>query len=721
MTSSKKPGHFGANSPKYVYGRENLDYDESKNKAKSISEEVAESASSDFHRGNSHSDGVEGYEEVFMGGSGNVFDDEGWNIAGTQGGDEEPLGTDALDDIDRDLDPTVEGSTAWLVEHTEGAWEKYDAIASSPFFSEVNRSIVAHKEAHDEHNDNFKDATKKLDKAVELGEEFNGAESIYDEAQEALKHFEAFDALRMRREGYLNMVATSLNGATEADMEGMTVSDDELGISDSGLHSVGYAETGTREWLEMRQDSLGGSDMGTLADKSFFANESKDKIWESKIKEISDEEVEAQRNSHDGEIKDAPARGNAMEDVIGALYAHQTGLNIVHNKSTWKTEDGSQHINFDFAEHDENGDFVGPVEIKNVNDGRKWGNPSEGLDGVPSNYRAQALQQALHSNASKVTVVAMMGGETMKAYSEPMTDELREEARKLASTAPSYMEKAREARRKYQETGVLPPRPDAWNGKSRKGIPKMATKTKKISGDKARLMSKMAVMGSTDTEEIAKRFVDAMGTTDTKEWTQGKQEEAFKKVYGTLTPHGSFNGVDIETNAMGPTQGSIIEFGGVAYNMDSGEESNRLGELYKPEGRFSETKGTGASDVHNITPEMVADKGEFSSEDNQKRLLEYLSSNGPIVSHNAKFEKGWFRAHVKGFAEEEAKGNIRFVDTIDIVQHTMDTDRNTLQSFVGGYGISEEEYKSRAHRATDDTEMMMEAFVRWSKDDSRRQ
>ena len=122
MTSSKKPGHFGANSPKYVYGRENLDYDESKNKAKSISEEVAESASSDFHRGNSHSDGVEGYEEVFMGGSGNVFDDEGWNIAGTQGGDEEPLGIDALDDIDRDLDPTVEGSTAWLVEHTEGAW-----------------------------------------------------------------------------------------------------------------------------------------------------------------------------------------------------------------------------------------------------------------------------------------------------------------------------------------------------------------------------------------------------------------------------------------------------------------------------------------------------------------------------------------------------------------------------------------------------------------------
>lgn len=700
--------HGSPDGPKKIFGRTNINW-QGPQKVSDLSQEAAHNASQDFSSQTEVINGMDMVESIF--GLGNPFQDGGWTIPGEE--DDNDVftlrGLGSEEDVEKDLDPTREGSTAWKMENVDTPWEKYDILTSSELFCDISHSVEAFKESHDGHKDNFKKLQKDMETSLVEGKNFSHAEDIYNEAQEGLNDWQNHLAAKELREKYLNLAANTLRGVAEEDLERMQRDDNEIGLR-GDVHSVGEFETGSRQWLEMRQSSAGGSDASSINDSGLYSQDGRKEVWESKVKDISEEQVQ-QQLAQQVDATDPASRGNALEDIIGSLYSRSTGRNIVHNKSTWKSSDGLQHINLDFAEHDENGVYLGPVEIKNVNDSSHWGEPSEGLKGVPEGYRIQALQQAHLTGASKATVVAFMGATTLKAYSEPMTDELRAEAEKHAKKTREFISQAREARKEYKETGHYTEYKEKSSFRARKGIPKYATKTKSINKDKKRLMSEMAVIAGVSQEDIAERFVSALGTTNTKEWTPEKQEEAFKKVYSSLKPHGVFNGVDLETNGMHPMKGKIIEFGGVSYDMDSGEETTRLGKLYNPGKTSMRMQSTGREDVHHISPDMVENEDELDDV-RQKEILDYMTNNGPIVAHNASFEKGWLRGHIKGYAEAEARGDITYVDTMKLTSQTTNTDRNRLQDFVENYGG---EYVD-AHRATNDVEMMMEAFKKWGEE-----
>lgn len=697
--------HGSPGGPKKIYGRENINW-QGPQRASSMSEDMAENAMDDFGSFHKEHNIMDEVGAIF--GYGDPREDGGWFIPGVVSEhDFIPRGVGSEKDIDDDLNPDIEGSTAWKMEQVDTPWEKYDIITSSPLFEDIIESTGYFKESHDEQNEEFKNLQLQLEDAIVEGEEFPDAHRLYEVTQKGLEDWQNYCAAKEGRERYLNLIANTVHGAAEGDMERMYVSDDEAGLGDD-VHSFGEFETGSRQWLEMRQSSAGGSDANAINSHDSFARESRQRVWESKVLDISDEQVQEQLGRQQ-EATDAISRGNIMEDIIGSLYARSTRKNITHNKSTWKSIDGLQHINLDFMEHDENGNYLGPVEIKNVNSPEKWGEPSEGLDGVPEGYRIQALQQAHLTNASQVSVVALMSGTTLKAYSEPMTDELRQEAEKHAEKTRNFMTKARQAREKYVSTGQYDNFEEPSRRRNYKGIPKYAVKTKNINKDKKKFMSELAVIGNTTRDDIAQRFVDALGTMDTKQWTPEKQAEAFGKVYSSLKPTGSFNGIDLETNGTHPMKGKIIEFGGVSYNMDTGEETARLGKLYNPGDVSMKTQSTGLVNVHHITPDMVENESELDDV-RQKEILDYVTSNGPVVAHNASFEKSWLRGHVKGFAEAEVRGDITYVDTMKITSQTTDTERNRLEDFVTKFGG---EYKD-AHRATNDVEMMMDAFKKWS-------
>lgn len=703
MTSGIAQG--SPDGPKTIYGRRNINW-QGPQRASDLTQEAVENAMGDFSKKEDLANAMDAVESLF--GFGDPSQDGGWIIPGAANDhDFIPRGVESEQAVKDDLDPNIEGSTAWKMDQVDDPWEKYDILTSSEVFEDVMSSVGTFREQHDELADEFKNLQKGLEDAIIEGKDFPEASRIYEANQEAVDKWQDHVAAKQYREEYLNLAANTLKGVADEDLHNMQRSDDEMGLGDK-VYSAGEYETGSREWLEMRQDSAGGSDANAINESSMYADKNRERVWDSKVKDIPEEDVNAQAARQD-EAFDAMSRGNLMEDVIGSLYARSTGKNIVHNKSTWKSQDGMQHINLDFAEHDENGNYLGPVEIKNVNDDSKWGEPSEGLAGVPEGYRIQALQQAHLTDASQATVVAMMGGTTLKAYSEPMTDELRAEAEKHAEKTRDFMTKAKAARQKYKETGVAEPYTPERSPRRYKGIPKSVTKTKKINKDKKGLLSDLAVLAGTTQDDMAGRFVESMGTTDTKEWTPERQEEAFKSLYSSVRPHGSFNGIDLETNAMTPSRGKIIEFGGVGYDMDSGEETSRLGKLYNPGETSMRMQSTGMQEVHNISPEMVQNENELDDE-RQREILDYVTSNGPLVAHNARFEKGWLRGHVKGYAEAEACGDITYVDTMKLATHTTDTPRNRLKDFVEHHGG---EYVD-AHRATNDVEMMMDAFRKWS-------
>ena len=123
-------------------------------------------------------------------------------------------------------------------------------------------------------------------------------------------------------------------------------------------------------------------------------------------------------------------------------------------------------------------------------------------------------------------------------------------------------------------------------------------------------------------------------------------------------------------------------------------------------------QSTGAVEVHGITEGMIAKKRTFQHKEEQRKVLELLKS-GILVAHNATYELKWFRQKLDGFAEAEKKGEIKVIDTKNIVNRVLtETPNARLSSFAEYYGIPYED----AHRAYNDSVMMSKALTRFLAD-----
>ena len=208
-------------------------------------------------------------------------------------------------------------------------------------------------------------------------------------------------------------------------------------------------------------------------------------------------------------------------------------------------------------------------------------------------------------------------------------------------------------------------------------------------------LAECAAIRGEDKAETQARYNELMaGRTKTPE----SCGEVFETMY--KEKQGQFLSLDIETNSLSPAQGNIIEFGCVD---SGGKEFDRL---YTPTPEQMKTNGVGLTEVHNISKKMV--RGHKTFEADAPNILERMRGK-TILVHNKGFELNWFRQQIPGFAEAEANGEIKVVDTMHICQKFCPTQRNRLKDFVEHTGG---EYKN-AHRSSTDAKMTIDALMRW--------
>lgn len=191
--------------------------------------------------------------------------------------------------------------------------------------------------------------------------------------------------------------------------------------------------------------------------------------------------------------------------------------------------------------------------------------------------------------------------------------------------------------------------------------------------------------------------------------------------------------IDLETTALDPYLGEIIEIGIVRVNP-AGEIVQKIDERFDLESAEArDILGVGATHIHHIAPEDVIGKRRFSDPDVQKELGEIL--NDPevvIVPHHAAFEHshlsqhldGYHAAHVRESAESLRRRTKTFQngvprvatsDTRVISTYLMRSSKNTLEEFATSNGVTQEEYTETAHGAFADADMTFRALWRYRK------
>jgi len=565
---------------------------------------------------------------------------------------------------------------------------------------------------------NERDSARQLAKDLKAEYDFMAAnaeehpELDYEEVRlkgmHLLDTFETLQILKQQTEDYKDITAPAVSRLSElvqAEQEAngtyRVYEDDTL----NKLERVGDFESGSREWLEARQDGVGGSDVGKIIGAyKQYAQRDYEEVLASKINPITDEEVEAQAAGH-AEFEGAAGRGNAWEEAIAQRFAENNpDANITHCKGSWRnTDHPNQKVNFDGLMADKDGNIDGVLEIKTASDASKWGDVETGLDGVPSGYRAQVLHYAKNGGFKRGAVAVIIDDREYREYHFKMTPELEAEAQANFDKTQKFWEEV-EARK----AGTFVEKVTARN---RKGF-SMNALNSGTAGAKTAIFQEAAIYREQDVEAVRARYEELLSKEDRKD--PEKVRAALTKLYTEHDPATNKNKIialDLETSSGQPTKGRIIEVG-ISVRSPQGGEEKKFSKLYGLSKKSLAATGTGPVEVHQITEGMIAKKRQFNHPEEEKALLSVLQE-GTLMAHNAPFEVRWLKLHLPGFEKAYRAGKIKVLDTRNLSQKFVhDTKDNTLKTFVEKY---EDEYKD-AHRAYNDARMMGEAFEKFAQD-----
>lgn len=478
----------------------------------------------------------------------------------------------------------------------------------------------------------------------------------------------------------------------------------------NGMTKTAYYESGTREWLEQRQNGVGGSDVGAILRVKGSYN-TRDDIMQSKLNPITDEQV-AEQGDHQSEYSGALGRGNAWEKRIFLMVKERNSEdNITFCKTSWvNNEHDYQVANFDGTMADENGVPNGIVEIKTASDASKWGEEEDGLDGVPDTYRAQTLWYAQAAGFKRGMVAVVIDDREYRQYKFEMTPELEEEANRNREGVQKFV-----GEWKQRVAGTFPERERLH------GFSKQALNSSPLNVEKKEIFNEVATMRGVSAVEVQREFVK---TFDKSRASDSEYVgERLRNLYVETAKRNKlpdYVGIDLETAGASPTSGSIIEYGASVrsgYATSSlarnDTELGKTSKLYGLSKKALLARGTGNIAVHGISISQIAKKRTFLNPKEGEAVLNQLSRVGIILAHNAGFEKRWLSTHVPGFADAVKKGKIRILDTRNLSKRLLpDVPNNTLESFTARYNVP---YKG-AHRAYNDAEMMSYAYERFLRE-----
>lgn len=578
-------------------------------------------------------------------------------------------------------------------ESAEEVLSVVNELTSSDAYRDLPASIAALDKIHNSEKGKFYRRNAAMTAALESGTTFpeDQAEDIRKHGLAALEAYEARVGARQMMEDYKNTIATGMGRFhKEFDTPIMEYTRDTLGPLSSG----GQYETGSREWLEFRQNGIGGSDIGAIADsESTYHSSMMARVWDSKKLPITDEMVQVQSVGQN-EASDPISRGNVLEEFVVSMYRRDNPDDTVMvGKSSWVSPTSPMQLNYDAFLSSDGINPDGALEIKTSSRPQDWGAEEDGLDGVPANYRAQVLSQVYEAGFSRGAVSVLINETDMRTYSFDMTPALTDEAAGLIDKARAFKAKTdSETTNPYARPRNFSPRkgftPEELNDGPQRDV----------------YIRKVAALRGTSEESVRDEMQAGLDT--------GRPPaEVMRGLYENSDLSGrSLAGVDLETSALSPTSGRIIETGMLTMNMGDGSVSGVHSDLHGISPIAKRTYGTGNVGVHGISTEAVSDKPVFSNPATQRALMDQMISSRDLVAHNVAFERQWLRVHLDGFAKAEARGDIRFIDTRDVTMYATDAPGNSLEDFCEDNGVSYE----GAHRAYQDTEMMMKALRNWS-------
>ena len=473
----------------------------------------------------------------------------------------------------------------------------------------------------------------------------------------------------------------------------------------------GEAEEGSVGWHEMRQDGFGASSILHAAGYEMSNRTGKlkrvapgQRPWH--LEEIMDEKTaDLDPSDFAGDITDGGAanRGHMWEEAILVEHAASSGANIAIGKGTWKGREEFAVINLDGIEVDEDGKAIGAFECKKIDNAEPWIDPATGDLRPPAKYAAQALYIADQTGFDKVTLVADVAGEkVVHTYHRGESIDGTPGGKTIADILP-------DARRAWDE--VKEAKAAKADGRERKKFTRDLRRPIGTTGlaTRAAVDNVTGLLGGQMTrdqvkDELDRRRVET-GSMDSavRSLLRDKFDRSKLVMVGVDgETAGAVDGGSGDPRAFAPAWSSWIETGIVVHD-GSGRESSSLSKLHGVDPRIRALNGTGAEDVHNISPEMVAGKPRF--EDDHDDVRAALLAGNCIVAHNASFEQKHLHAKVKGL-----KGQRPWVDTQWLSAHFMPRDdknaNNRLASFAPENGVPYE----GAHRAEADTRMMMQAM-----------
>lgn len=167
-------------------------------------------------------------------------------------------------------------------------------------------------------------------------------------------------------------------------------------------------ENHTVEWYQARSETIGGSDVGAIADmdfsnedeSNFFKRKAFANVIETKMAGVSAQKAQQMALESSGNISGPLYRGTVGEDRIRDEFAQEYSGTVYNTKDQYVNPDKPyQQVNVDGLLSSDNKNIDGILEIKKVGSARGWENNS-----IPQSYRAQVLYY-LHCTGFKHAVV----------------------------------------------------------------------------------------------------------------------------------------------------------------------------------------------------------------------------------------------------------------------------------------------------------------------------
>lgn len=324
--------------------------------------------------------------------------------------------------------------------------------------------------------------------------------------------------------------------------------------------------------------------------------------------------------------------------------------------------------------------------------------PVDGVS-VGDDVRARALYSAHVLGAPEAVVTALVGGQP-KEFRYAVASATVEDVAEGTSFihAVSEVPSNREAMRK----GAAEPRAHRCRMKD--------SEREDVSAAESNLAALLPHMGRAAVKrELAER--------------KGRGQDLDTAVRGMLAENfsrekmGTLSGVDGETagifpgrdkRGFDPEYADWIETGIVRHDA-TGTEVSRFEKLHGVHPTILSVNGTGAQDIHNISPEMVAGKTRFDEDHDDVR--DELLAGDVLVAHNVVFEKKHLTAVIPELSTARP-----WLDTQWLAKHFMPAELSKdgrtglrLQHFVEDLGGTYED----AHRAGADTAMMMSSLEKF--------